>query len=498
MVATRTPAFLVSLVNELRKLPTELGWVEFKRNRADPSEIGEYVSALSNAAALAGKAFAYVLWGIDNNSHEVVGTAFEPALTKVGNEDLENWLLRLLTPKIAFQFHQAIVDDRRVVVLEIGRAFRHPVQFQGIEHIRIGSYTKKLRDFPEQERALWRIFDTTPFECLVAADEVDVDEVLRLVDYPAYFDLLHRPLPEGRDGILDALVADEVIVRTDAGRWNITNLGALLFAKKLGAFRELRRKVVRVIQYRGNSRLQTIKELEGTRGYASGFDGLIGYINGLLPSNEVFRQAMRVTVPMFPELAIRELVANALIHQDLFMAGAGPTVELFDDRMEITNPGTPLVDVDRFLDTPPRSRNESLASLMRRIGVCEERGSGIDKVVHQAELYQLPAPCFEAPGESTRTILFAHRPLRRMGKADRVRACYLHACLKYVNRDYLTNSSLRERFGIQSHNAATASRLIREALDDGRIVPHDATAAPKLMRYVPWWAGVESVGGKGT
>jgi predicted HTH transcriptional regulator len=493
--ATRDPAFLVSLVHELRRLPTELEWVEFKRNRCEPEEIGQYLSALSNGAALAGKAFAFVLWGIDDTTHEVVGTTFDPASAKVGNENLENWLLRLLTPKIAFQFYRVQVDQRSVVVLEIGQAFRHPVQFQGIEYIRVGSYVKKLRDFAEKERTLWRIFDTTPFERLVAADELGVDEVLRLVDYPAYFDLLHRPLPEGRDGILEALAADELVSRTEAGRWNVTNLGAVLFAKRLADFRELKRRAVRVIQYRGNSRLETVKEIVGTRGYASGFDGLIGYVNGLLPSNEVIRQAMRVTVPIYPELAIRELVANALIHQDLFVTGAGPMVEIFDDRMEITNPGAPLVDVERFLDTPPRSRNEALASLMRRIGVCEERGSGIDKVVSQTELYQLPAPAFEVIGDSTRAVLFAHRKLNRMDRADRVRACYLHACLKYVNRDYLTNGSLRERFGIEPRNAATASRLIREAVEDGAIVPYDATAAPKLMRYLPWWAGVQNSGG---
>jgi predicted HTH transcriptional regulator len=494
MTAARNPAYLQSLVHELRKLSNELGWVELKRNRCEPADIGEYISALSNSAALAGKAFAYLLWGIDDLSHEVVGTAFDPALTKVGNEELENWLLRLLNPKIAFEFYRIEVDEKYVVVLEIGRAFRHPVQFQGVEYIRVGSYTKKLRDFSEKERELWRIFDATPFERLVAVDEIGVDEVLKLIDYPAYFDLLHLPLPEGRDGILGALAADELISRTEAGRWNITNLGAVLFAKRLADFRELKRRAVRVIQYRGNSRIETLKEIVEPRGYASGFEGLIGYINGLLPANEVFRQAMRVTVPMYPEVAIRELVANALIHQDLLVTGAGPTVEIFEDRMEVTNPGAPLVDVERFLDTPPRSRNESLASLLRRIGVCEERGSGIDKVVSQTELFQLPAPAFEVIGDSTRVVLFAHRSLSRMDRADRVRACYLHACLRYVNREYLTNSTLRERFGIEARNAATASRLIREAVEDGAIVPYEAVAAPKLMRYVPWWAGLTTLG----
>lgn len=192
---------------------------------------------------------------------------------------------------------------------------------------------------------------------------------------------------------------------------------------------------------------------------------------------------------MFPELAVRELTVNALIHQDFFVTGAGPMIEIFQDRIEITNPGEPLVDVRRFVDTPPRSRNEALASLMRRFRICEERGSGIDKVVSQVELFQLPAPLFEVLDGSTRSVLYAHKPLTSMNREDRIRACYLHACLKYVTRGYLTNTSLRERFGIPAQNSATASRLIKEAVESGQILPYDPETSKKLMKYVPWWAG---------
>ncbi|MGH8479937.1 MAG: ATP-binding protein [Gammaproteobacteria bacterium] len=488
MITDRSSAYLVGLVHELRKLPAETQWLEFKQNTADPPEIGEYLSALANSAALCGKAYGYLLWGIENETHAIVGTRFSPHAVKVGNEELENWLLRLLAPRVHFRFYPIDVDEHSLVLLEVGRAFRHPVQFQNQEFIRVGSYKKKLKDFPEKERELWRIFDQIPFEALIAAGDVASDEVLRLLDYPAYFELLGLPLPAAKRGILEALAADELIVRTECGAWNISNLGSILLAKKLGDFRVLKRKAVRVIVYKGNSRVETIREEEGTKGYANGFEGLIGFINGLIPTNEVIEQALRKSVPMYPELAIRELVANALIHQDFFISGAGPTVEIFSDRMEITNPGTPLVETERFLDSPPRSRNETLASLMRRIGVCEERGSGVDKVVFQTEYYQLPAPIFEVTGDNTRAVLFAHRSLTRMDKADRIRACYLHACLKYVNREYLTNSSIRNRFGIEPQNIAVASRLIREAVEAGAIAPYDEAAAPKLMKYVPWWA----------
>ncbi|MEZ6128977.1 MAG: ATP-binding protein [Planctomycetaceae bacterium] len=488
MSTDRSTEYLISLVQELRKLPVETEWVEFKHNNENPEEIGEYISALANSAALYGKSSAYLVWGIDDTTHDVIGTSFNSATKKVGNEELENWLLRLLEPKIHFRFYSVEVDAKAVVLLEIGRAFRHPVRFQGQEFVRVGSYKKKLKDFAEKERELWRIFDQTPFEDMLAAENLPVDDLLGLLDHHAYFELLRLPAPQRHDAILSALASDDLIAATDAGRWNITNLGAVLFARNLKDFQSLRRKAVRVVVYKGTGRVETEREQEGQKGYAVGFEGLISFINAVLPTNEVIESAIRKSVPMYPELAVRELVANALIHQDFFATGTGPMVELFDNRLEVTNPGAPLVETDRFLNSPPRSRNEALASFLRRIGICEERGSGVDKVVFQTELYQLPAPIFEKDGDNTRSILFAPQQLTRMDKADRVRACYLHACLKYVDRDFLTNASIRDRFGIGKENSAMASRYIREAVEEGVIRAVDSDASKKFMKYVPFWA----------
>ena len=488
MSTDRDNAYLVGLVRELCKLPSETEWVEFKVNNSNPHEIGEYISALGNAATLNGKAFGYLTWGIENETHRIVGTTFSPSAAKKGNEPLETWLLRLLDPKIHFRFFEFAVEEKPVVLLEIGRAFRRPVRFRNQSFIRIGEVKKPLKDAPERERELWRILDQIPFEDLLAAERVTADKVLRLLDYPAYFELLEQPLPANRDGILEALNNDRLICACDAGGWNITNLGAILFAKRLGDFAKLQRKAMRVIQYRGTGRTETIKEQEGSKGYASGFAGLIEYINNLLPSNEVIGNALRKKVRMFPPLAVRELVANALIHQDFFVTGAGPMVEIFDDRIEITNPGEPLVDTQRFVDTPPKSRNELVASLMRRFRICEERGSGIDKVVFQVELFQLPAPLFESPEGFTRTVLFAHKSLAEMSKEDRIRACYLHACLQYVTRQPMTNASLRQRFGIAERNASMASRFLNEAVKAGLIMIADPEVGTRIRSYLPFWA----------
>jgi len=116
---------------------------------------------------------------------------------------------------------------------------------------------------------------------------------------------------------------------------------------------------MRVIVYEGNSRIKTQREQVGVKGYANGFEGLISFINGILPHNEVMGAALRETVPMYPEVAVRELVTNALIHQDLFATGAGPMVEIFADRMEVTNPGASLVSTDRFIDSPPKAKRQA-------------------------------------------------------------------------------------------------------------------------------------------
>jgi len=147
-----------------------------------------------------------------------------------------------------------------------------------------------------------------------------------------------------------------------------------------------------------------------------------------------------------------------------------------------------LVDTDRFLDTPPKSRNEILASFMRRINICEERGSGIDKVVAQTEVFQLPAPVFRVANGYTIAILFAHKELKEMNKQDRVWATYLHACLRYIQNDFMTNSSLRERFGIDAKNSAMVSRIIKEAVKEGKIRIYDESVGTRAREYIPWWA----------
>ena len=326
------------------------------------------------------------------------------------------------------------------------------------------------------------------FEDGIAETGLSAEEVLKKIDFISYFDLAERPLPDGNEAILDVLCGEK-LVRKNGGVFDITNLGAILFAKNIEDFENLSRKAVRVIIYNGKDRMKTIKEMDGKKGYAAGFESLIGFINNLLPANEVIKTALRADVKMYPEIAIRELVANALIHQDFYITGTGPMIEIFSDRIEITNPGQPLIDTLRLLDSPPRSRNEKLASIMRRFKVCEERGSGIDKVVSYSELFQLPAPDFIKSEDHFKAVLFAYKKLSQMNKKDKIRACYLHCCLKYVSGEKMNNTTLRERFQIEERNYPIASNIISDTIEAKLVKPHDpSNKSKRYMSYIPFWA----------
>src|SRR5260370_39167866 len=140
-----------------------------------------------------------------------------------------------------------------------------------------------------------------------------------------------------------------------------------------------------------------------------------------------------------------------------------------------------------FLDAPPQSRNDALAAFMRRVGVCEERGSGIDKVVAYVEMFQLPAPDFTVTERHTKATLFAYKKLTAMTKKDRIRACYQHASLMHVSNMPMTNATLRKRFSIPDDNYAIASRIISDTIDAKLLKLADpSNKSRKHARYVPF------------
>ena len=423
-----------------------------------------------------------------DDNHAVVGARFQLESAKYRRQPLQFWLSQILQPGVAISFRTIQHPEGSLVLLEIPAATSTPVEFDKTAYIRIGSATPRLADHPERQRALWNSLRPYAWEAGVARQFVSTGEVFHLLDYRSYFELLDRPVPESTEGTLESLESERLISHDVGGKWNIHNLGAILLANDVGEFESrLARKAMRFVVYDGHGRAATVTHrMDFPLGYASGLARLNVHINTLIPSPEEGSATVRKARPLFPAVAIRELTANALIHQDMTISGAGPTVELFRDRIEITSPGAPLVEPERFIDFPPRSRNEALASLMRRMGLCEEQGTGIDKVVEAIEEVQLPPPEFRAEEDATRVTLFGPRRFADMTTGERLRACYQHAVLLYLRGQRMKNATLRERFGVDSRNAAQISAVIRRALDESLI----RSADPERPRsgYVPYWA----------
>ncbi len=163
-------------------------------------------------------------------------------------------------------------------------------------------------------------------------------------------------------------------------------------------------------------------------------------------------------------------------------------IEVYANRVEISNPGEPLVPVERFIDGY-QSRNERLADLMRRMHICEEKSSGIDQVIDAAETFQLPAPEFLVGLRRTSVVIHGHKPFKDMDREARIRACYQHCVLRYVMRENMTNQSLRHRFKLPVSKSATISQVIAATIDAGLIkADEEAGSSRRQARYLPLWA----------
>lgn len=468
-------ATTVQDIDALLAVRSESEHLEFKEaaNNFHFEELVDYCVALANEGG------GRMLLGItDKVPRRVVGTkAFEvPERTVAGIHE------RL---HLKVTFDEVAHPSGRVLVFHVpSRPVGQPIHYKGRYLMRAGEELVPMT--PDQLKKI--MAEGEPDWALnPAMTKCDGAKVVQVLDTQSYFDLLHLPYPATREAVLERFASERLIERS-GGSWTITNLGAVLFAKKLESFDRLARKAPRVIVYEGTNKLKTKLDKPGAKGYAVGFQGLVEFINGLVPSNEVIEQALRREVKMFPEIAVRELVANALIHQDFTESGTSVMVEIYDDRMEISNPGKPFISPDRFIDEY-QSRNERLADLMRRLGICEEEGSGVDKVIQAAELFQLPAPDFRVGERRTSAVLFGHKDFEDMDRNDRVRATYQHCCLRYVMNEKMTNQSLRERFRLSEKKTESVSRAIRDAVDAGKIKLADPEQTSLRYRnYVPFWA----------
>ncbi|MBF2736010.1 MAG: putative DNA binding domain-containing protein [Betaproteobacteria bacterium AqS2] len=463
-------------IDRWRAAPSEHQRLEFKsaRTQFDNENLYEYCVALANEGG------GHLILGIeDKPPRPVVGTtAFNNPI------DMEEKLYRVLRFRVDIE--EVSHPDGRVLVFHItGRPHGMAYEHKGRYLMRSGAST-----VPMSQDHLRRIFDEGKPDWLEepCKEALTVDEVVDLLDTQTFFELLKLSYPSSSMRVIDRLVTREMIDRTANG-YSIRRIGALLLAKRLEDFPfETRKKAPRVIVYTGASKRNTKLDQIWDTGYAVGFKSLVQFVMWLIPQNEIIEDALRREVKLVPVDAIRELIANALIHQDFTLTGVRVMIELYADRVEISSPGAPLVSVDRFIDEN-QSRNERFTDIMRLFSICEEKGSGIDEVINAAEFSQLPAPSFRAETRLTRAILYGPRPFEEMDRDARMRACYQHCALQHVLGKKMTNQSLRDRFKLSESKSAVISQIIGYTLESGLIIPDPTVGrSRKYARYLPFWA----------
>lgn len=475
------------LDKSLGKVPQEFNELDWKENLSpNNNKLKQHICAFAN---LPGGGF--FVFGVDDKRAIPIGISRNDAHHIV--EKLSSLCRDVVSPLVSMDHSIEHYQNTELLFIHIKESAVKPVHIAGktIEDsfIRSGGTTRRAS---RQEIGALMLNSKNPtYEELHASKLLNVMEVITLLAYDGILELLKKPVPTDIQEIIQWLEDEKMIKNIDGKGYYVTNFGVLSAAKDLNRFDGLSRKAVRLIKYSGKTKSSGSKEYPDTKGYAIGFEGLIRFVKSLLPGSEIIKHALREEASVYPEIAIRELVANTLIHQDFTIRGTGPMIEIFDDRIEFTSPGKllPSKKIDRLIRTTPESRNEILASAFRRYNICEERGSGFEKAVIAIELFGLPPLKFEETENAFKVIMYAPRKFADMTPSERLEACYQHSIIQYYGNGGFNNASLRKRFGMHDKQSAQVSKLIKEAVEVGKIKPKDPESeSKKFSLYVPYWA----------
>ncbi|GHT76321.1 hypothetical protein AGMMS50262_14200 [Bacteroidia bacterium] len=469
------------LKSSLYPIPVELNEIDWKSGLSSKTDrLAQHLCAFSNQ-----EGGGFLVYGVNDDAtlFSVGKVQADEIIKTLGNIARNN----LIQP-VKIEHATVDFDGHSLLFIHIPESAEKPVYLRSgtiydTYRRSAGSTVKMTR---QEVKQIIAESQGLLFHEQVAMEQATADEVLKLLNYDQYFTLSKRNLPENKTAILEVLANEGFVVR-QGDKWKITNLGALLFARDLTKFRDLEFKTLRIIVYTGKNRINAYPELNFKEGYACGFDHYVQFIMERT-SVEVIEKVFREVKETYPEKTVRELLANSMIHQNLWQTGTHTMVEIFSDRLEITNPGVPLVEVNRFIDTPPKSRNEKIAILMHQYDFCELRGSGVDRAIEAVEKAILPAPKFIKGDFYTKVIIYPKKTFSEMSKEDRIRACYQHCCLRYMDNEKMTNQSFRERMGIDEKNYPMASKVIKDTVNSGLIRGYyPDNVVKKATCYIPYW-----------
>jgi ATP-dependent DNA helicase RecG len=311
-----------ALLKYLISLPRETGWLEFKTNKFDHEDVARYVSGLSNAAILKAERRAYLAFGVEDGTHNILGTGIQLKAEKVGNEVFEHWLTRSLDPHLNLEFISIDCGDGKIVeLIVIDPAYQRPVRFKKEAFVRIDSVLKPLGDYPEHERSLWLATSSFAFEQGIALHHVSAAEIFDVLDPFALLEMLgHRQLT--RKAAIDHLTKLDLLIDDRQGRLDVTNLLALLSAKKLSQIPSVAGKAPRVIEYRRGKKIDAVGDITGQLGYAIGFTKLLQHVMTRMRfessepmSNASFRKRLGLSDGQYPQVSIviREAIEQGWI-----------------------------------------------------------------------------------------------------------------------------------------------------------------------------------------
>lgn len=352
------------LVRTLISLPTEEEWFEFKENWFESYEIGEYISALSNAAAMCARDYAYLVWGVCDDSHEIVGTTVKYKID-IKKEPFLHYLARQVTPDVGFEFHETTVSGKRVVILEIPAARRVPTTFNGVRYLRIGSSKENASRYPEREARLFDVLNNGVPTIETVASEYQDLTFGRLFTYYAGRGIeLRRTTFKKNLGLL-----------TKDGKYNIL---AQLLSDDC-------RLPIRLSRFLGKSKadpLHSVREF-GNTCLLIALEKLLDYGDALnVPqADERDRKLIRKEVMLFNSDAFREAIINAFVHNK-WVDGNGPMITFYSDRLEILSRGSlaPNQTMEGFFMGESVPVNRRLADIFLQLHISERSGRGVPKI----------------------------------------------------------------------------------------------------------------------
>lgn len=476
------------LESSLLPLPQELNEIDWKATLSpNNKKLTQHLSAFANHPG-----GGYMAFGINDKSGEVIG------ISKDESEDIVSKLASLsrdtLTPEPRIDHAITHYKSASILIVRIPESNSKPVHTKqgGLEetYIRTGGTTRRAS---KHELANLLLNSKIPrYEELHASPVVNKEYVLENINYKFVLNLLDRSHDISEEQALEWMEEERMIERFDESGYYITNFGALCASTDLRKFDTLYRKSARLIHYTGISKDSSADDDKtGQYGYAVGFSMLLSFIQKKLPKKEFINSyGLREKSTLYPTIALRELIANSLVHQDFSITGKGPMIEIFTNRIEISNPGRLLASkkVDKLIGTNPESRNDLLASAMRRYKICEERGSGLIKAVKSLEDIGAPPLLFEEGENYFKVTIFAAREFNEMTSKERIDACYQHAVLRSISGVGMTNDSLRARLKLPSSYVETVSAVIAEAIAAKRVKIKGLEEHPLITEYVPYWA----------